>query len=224
MIEGVIFDMDGVLVDNVRYHVRAWKQLGLELGKTLTDDAIKRVFGQRNREIIDSLIGASSFTQEELCRHAAHKEELYRGFIKPELKPVTGLVAFLIDLRKEGIKAAVATSGPRDNVAMVLDGLNIRSFFEAVITGADVSRSKPDPEIFLLAARSLNLAPERCVVFEDSTSGIESARRANCRCIALATTHPPEELQLHHAGSIIRDFSGLSATAIRLMQVRSETP
>lgn len=213
MIGGAIFDMDGVLVDNVRFHMRAWKRLGQELGKTLTDDAIRQVFGQRNREMIESLIG-HSFSQEELIAHAARKEEFYRSFMKPELKPVTGLPEFLADLKTNKVKIAVATSGPRDNVAMVLDGLDIRSFFDAIVTGADITKSKPDPEIFLKAARLLDLPPADCVVFEDSTAGIKSALAAGCICIALATTHSPDELEAHHPAQIIRDFSGMNSASL----------
>jgi len=214
MIDGAIFDMDGVLVDNVEYHMRAWKQLGRESGKILTEEAVRTVFGQRNREIIGALI-SPSFSREELSRLAARKEELYRGFMLPELKPVAGLQEFLDDLRKEGLKTAVATSGPNENVAMVLDGLGIRGYFDAVVTGADVTKSKPDPEIFLLAAQRLGLPPGHCVVFEDSASGIKAARRAGCPCIALATTHKPEELTAHSPDRIVLDFCGIRASVLR---------
>ncbi len=216
MIKGAIFDMDGVLVDNVRYHMRAWKQLGSEFGITLTEDAIKRVFGQRNREIIKSLIG-DHLSEAEISDCAVRKEVLYRGFMKPELKPVAGLIDFLSELKQEGLKTAVASSGPRDNVAMVLDGLDIRGFFDSVVTGADIIRSKPDPEIFLLAAKNMALAPTECAVFEDSSSGIEAARRAHCRCIALATTHTREKLLDCTPDQIIKDFSDISVAYLRTL-------
>jgi beta-phosphoglucomutase len=216
MIRGAIFDMDGVLVDNVEYHLRAWKQLGREQGKELQREDIVKVFGQRNREMIAALL-ERPFSAEELGRCAARKEELYRSFMLPELKPVAGLPELLADLKEAGFKTAVATSGPRDNVEMVLGGLEINACFNAVVTGADVSNSKPHPEIFLLAAERLGLPPEECVVFEDSSSGIQAARHAGCFCIGLATTHPPEELQQYLPGQIVADFRGLTAETLKTL-------
>jgi len=209
MIDGVIFDMDGVLVDNMHYHAQAWRQLGRELGKNLSFEDVRRVFGQRNREIMEALIGPCS-DGEEAARRAARKEELYRGFMKPALKPHTGLMGFLDALKRDKIRMAVATSGPVENAAMVLDGLEIRRFFDVVTTGAEVSLSKPDPEIFLLSAAKLGLIPVQCVVFEDSIAGIQAARRAGCVCIGVATTHTRDELEVLHPSRIITDFSGLT--------------
>ena len=208
MIDGAIFDMDGVLVDNARYHIRAWQQLGRELGQKLTDADIRQVFGQRNREMIVALMGRS-FSEEEIVRHTSHKEELYRGIIASELAPTPGLREFLGELKKAGIKTAVATSGPKDNVRFVLEGLSLEPYFDAVVTGIDVTNSKPAPDIFLLAARRIGLHAGRCVVFEDSVAGIEAAHRAGSPCVALSTTHPVEELSRSSATRIIRDFTEL---------------
>ncbi len=210
MLEGAIFDMDGVLVNNAPYHIRAWKQLGKELGRELADDAIRAVFGQRNKEMLAALMGRN-FTPEELARHTARKEIIYREMIRPHLQPVDGLPEFLADLKQEGIRTALATSGPRENVDLVLRSLHFESCFNAVVTGADVSRSKPDPEIFLLAARCLGVPAEKSVVFEDSTAGVQAARRAGCLCIAVATTHSAAELEAFSPSRIILDFRNLRA-------------
>jgi beta-phosphoglucomutase len=214
MIRGAIFDMDGVLVDNVEYHLRAWKQLGREQGKELKREDVIKVFGQRNREMIVALMGRP-FTAEELTRCALRKEELYRSFMLPELKPVAGLPELLADLKRSAFKTAVATSGPKANVEMVLAGLRIEDCFDAVVTGADVKNSKPHPEIFLLATGKIGLPPEDCVVFEDSSSGILAARNAGCYCIGLATTHPPEDLQAYRPDKVVNDFRGLTAVALQ---------
>jgi HAD superfamily hydrolase (TIGR01509 family) len=157
---------------------------------------------------LEALIGPC-FSEEELSRQADRKEELYRSIMKRDMKPHTGLIEFLASLRREGIRMAVATSGPQDNASLILDGLNIRHFFGVVVTGADVSRSKPDPEIFLLAAGKMGVNPERCVVFEDSVAGIQAARSAGYLCIGVATTHTEEELEPLHPCQIISDFVGL---------------
>lgn len=205
--------MDGVLVDNARHHIRAWQLLGRELGQNLTDAQIRGVFGQRNSEMLATLIG-NSLLPEQILRYGDRKEVIYRELMAQALVPVPGLVEFLADLRKEGFKAAVATSGPKDNVNLVMDGLALRGWFDVIVTGAEVSRGKPDPDIFLLAARRLNLEAPQCVVFEDSTSGIEAARRAGSLCVALATTHSPEELKDLSASRIVSDFRDLRAKCI----------
>ena len=214
MIEGAVFDMDGVLVDNARYHIRAWQQLGLELGKNLGDEDIRAVFGQRNREMLAILI-SRTFSEEEIARHTRHKEEIYRGIIGPELVPLPGLMEFLAELKKAAIKIAVATSGPKDNVRFVLERLALEPWFDQVVTGIDVANSKPAPDIFLLAARRLGLPAERCLVFEDSTAGIEAAHRAGSPCIALSTTHTVEELSRTSTCKVIHDFTEIRVSDLQ---------
>jgi beta-phosphoglucomutase len=205
MVKGAIFDMDGVIVDNVMYHLEAWKQLGRELGREFRDEDVNRVFGKRNREILRSLMGPD-IPDEELAKYGPRKEELYRAVMAPELRPVPGLPEFLRSLQASAIKTAVATSGPIENVRFVLDGLGLQDAFDAIITGMDVRESKPDPAIFLLASRRLGLPPADCVVFEDSPPGIKAGQAAGCRCIALATTHRADELLQYQPDRIIRDF------------------
>ena len=199
--------MDGVLVDNVDHHVEAWRCFGHELRKDLTEEAIRETFGQRNREMLEALLGRS-LSDQGVQQHGERKEELYRKLMGPDLqaKAVPGLVDFLSQLKEQDYRMAVATSGPPENANFVLDGLGIRNYFHAVVTGADVVRGKPDPEIFLLAAKQLGLSPWRCVVFEDSSSGIAAARQAGSPCVALATTHQTEELCKFLPDLIIRDF------------------
>lgn len=206
--------MDGVLVDNARYHIRAWKQLGKELGRDLTDDQVRSVFGQRNSEMLQALID-KGLSPDEAARYGDRKEAIYRGLIASELMPVAGLTGFLGELLEGNFKTAVATSGPDENVALVVDGLGLRPYFHVIVTGSEVSRGKPEPDIFLLAAKKLNLEASECVVFEDSTSGIEAARRAGSPCIALATTHSHEELKASPVFRIVDDFSGLGAADLR---------
>jgi beta-phosphoglucomutase len=213
MIQGAIFDMDGVLVDNLSYHVHAWQQFGREMGRDLAERDIRAVFGQRNREMVRKLLGPG-LRDEDIPRLTERKEQIYRDCITPDLHPVPGLHDFLEQLKSAGIRSAVATSGPRVNVDFVLDRLAIRDYFDAIITGAEVTRSKPEPEIFLLAARQLGVEPEHCVVFEDSAAGIEAANRAGSICVALATTHSVEELRGQKVARIIPDFRSLTASNI----------
>jgi beta-phosphoglucomutase family hydrolase len=216
MIEGAIFDMDGVLVDNLDYHLSAWKQLGQELGRTITDAQIQQVFGQRNREMLRALIG-KDFSEDKVRQHTLRKEEIYRGLIREFLAEVKvpGLKCLLEGLSEAQFGIALATSGPIENVQLVLEGLSVSSYFREILTGADVSRGKPHPDVFLLAAERLRLPPEECVVFEDSISGVEAALAANCQCIALCTTHSPEELKPLGATLLINDFRKLTVQSLQ---------
>ncbi len=208
MIRGAIFDMDGVLVDNNRHHLAAWKALGREMGRDFSDADILRLFGQRNREILNALLDRVP-SDDELLRYGPRKEELYREIMRPELVSVPGLGEFLADLRANSIRMAVATSGPQENLEFVLEGLEINRFFDVLVTGPEVPRSKPYPDIFLRAAERLGFPPADCVVFEDSAPGIQAALNAGCPCVALATTHNAAELEAYGPSLIVADFRGL---------------
>lgn len=214
MIKGAIFDMDGVIVDNISHHLRAWKQLGHELGREFRDDDVKRVFGKRNREILRSLIG-DAVPDEQLVEYGRRKEELYRAIMAPDLRPVAGLPEFLLTLKGDGIRTAVATSGPIENVRFVLDGLGFEKLFDEIITGPDVRESKPHPAIFLLAAARLGLQPRDCVVFEDSPPGIKAGKASGCLCVGLATTHPADELRQYQPDRIFGDFREIELSELQ---------
>jgi beta-phosphoglucomutase family hydrolase len=209
MVEGAIFDMDGVLLDNARYHIRAWQKLGKELGEQFTPEAIRSVFGRRNREILPAIM-KNPPSESEAIKLTERKEAHYRELIRGEIRPVPGLMKFLGNLKEQGVPAAVGTSAPIENVEMTLEALGLKSYFAAVVIGAEVARSKPAPDIFLAAAKRMSLPPERCVVFEDSASGLQAANAAGCPCVALSTTHTAEELCAYPAIAIIPDFTKVS--------------
>ncbi len=208
--------MDGVLVDNLEFHLEAFQQFGKEQGKSLTREAIQSVFGRRNEDMLKALL-KQELNQSDSDRFAERKEEIYRELIEPHLHEymVPGLLDFLQRLTNENFGIALATSGPVENVDFVLDRLDIRHCFNAIVTGDQVTHGKPHPEAFFLAARRIQCDPVDCVVFEDSISGIRAALNGNCKCIAVSTTHPIEEIEAEKPHMIIADFTKLTVADIR---------
>ena len=188
-----IFDMDGTLVDNMRFHTEAWRILIEENGCEFNERKfLVETAGQTNREIIPSVFGAMS--NERFSELALRKEELYREAYFPHRKPVDGLVEFLDASRMLGIKMAVSTAASPANMAFILDGLDLRKYFGAITTAADVKRGKPDPEIFLLSAANVGVEPGNSIVFEDAFFGFEAAKRAGMKAIGITTVNSYDEI------------------------------
>lgn len=203
---GILFDMDGVIADTNPYHKISIQQFCTRHGIEASDKFLKeKVYGRVNKEWIPNLFGA--LQAAEIEQLAAEKEQLFRELYAPHLQAVEGLVDFLQLLQKHKIKAAVATSAPLENADFILDGLNIRSYFQAVLHSADVDRGKPDPEIYLKAAAALNEYPEDCIVIEDSIAGVQAGIAAGARVIAITTTHEADEFD--PVSLVIEDFNGL---------------
>lgn len=211
MIKCVIFDMDGVLVDNMAIHMEAFRQMVLRYNLSEGEDNdFAYLNGRGNEDIVRALFPAEIVEAKGAEALGQEKEALYREIYAPTIAPVAGLKELLQALRRGGYRCAVGSSGPKENVAFVLDRCDIEEFFEVRISGDMVTRCKPDPEIFLTAAERLGAEPSECLVFEDSASGIEAARRAGMEVIALATTHSAEHLTKHaQAERIINDFTEL---------------
>lgn len=184
-----IFDMDGTLVDNMRYHGLAWQRLLDENGiDGRAEELLVNTAGRTNREIVPTIFPNAS--AEEVLRLAGRKEDLYRELYGPERRPVVGALGFLDAARGLGIKLGLATAAPPKNVEFILDGLDLRRCFESVTDSSEVSRGKPDPEIFLLTAGKLGADPSKCIVFEDAINGFEAAARAGMRSVGIATVNP----------------------------------
>lgn len=206
-----IFDMDGTLVDNMRFHTDAWGKLLQENGVEMNaHDFLVKTAGKTNREILPTVF--DDITEERITELANRKETLYRETFLPERKPVLGAVEFLEETRKLGIKMAVATAAPDENVEFILDGLDLRKYFAAVTTANDVTKGKPNPEIFLKSAEKLRVEPQNCLVFEDALGGFEAACRAGMKSIGIATVNSIEEiLRLDSVVEAHADFSDLNS-------------
>lgn len=207
----VIFDMDGVIAASNPYHRRAWQAVCRKHGRRVADSKFTRIYGRVNAEIVEFLFGRR-LPKADILRYADEKESAYRAAYGPHVKPVAGLPAFLEKLKRAGVKRAVATSAPTENVRLILRGTRVRPYFRTVVDSTGIKRGKPRPDIFLRAARLLGVAPARCVVIEDSLAGIEAARRARMKVVGITTTHSRKELS--HADKTIRNFSGLEPEAL----------
>jgi beta-phosphoglucomutase len=189
-----IFDMDGTIIDSMPFHILSWLRLFAELGIHITADEIRRNNRGTIGEVLRRIMG-SHLSDAKVAALGGQKEALFRELYRPHLALIAGLEPFLDEAKRLGIPMALATSAGRDNIAFVLDGLAIRSYFDAVVGGDDVEKGKPDPEVLLTAAAMLKMPPERCVVFEDSLSGIEAAHRAGMTVVAITTTLDAQDLR-----------------------------
>jgi beta-phosphoglucomutase len=202
----VIFDMDGVIVDNHVYHERAWKIFAGNHNKILKTEDFYKHFGGTNREILNDLFGPG-LSDDKIKSLAREKEEIYRRIYSTEIKAVNGLERLLISLKDNNIKTAIATSAPLLNVEFVLRETSLSDYFNAVVHDSMISHSKPHPEIYLKTAQALNREPRKCIAIEDTIKGIESARSAGMKVIGIATTYPVDKLKI--ADMCIENFNEL---------------
>ncbi len=205
-----LFDMDGVLVDNHRFHMESWQQFATHHGRTITASQYARFINGRVAADSMPYVMQRALLVEEISTLAEEKEAIYRELYAQTLAPTPGLIDFLSALKNQNVPMAVGTSAPISNIAFTLDGTGIRSYFSAIVDASMIHRGKPDPEIYLAAAQRLGISPERCVVFEDAFSGIEAGLRAGMAVVALATTHTRDELIASKAQLIIDDFTQLT--------------
>jgi HAD superfamily hydrolase (TIGR01509 family) len=208
----VLFDMDGVIVDSNLYHKLAFEAFLKRHNVSLTDEELKtQVYGRTNAEIM-RFIFKDNFSIERGEVWADEKEAIFRELYE-EVSPVKGLVPFLQTLKANGVKTAVGTSAPKLNLDFILDKINVRQYFDALLHSADVQFGKPNPEIYLKAASRLNTAPSNCIVIEDSLPGVKAGLDAGMKVIGITTTHTIEELANAHM--VIDDFDGLTTPALQ---------
>jgi beta-phosphoglucomutase len=203
----VIFDVDGVLVDSYRAHLESWQALAREYGMTLTESRFAALFGQTSRDIIRRIWG-SGLSDRQIAAMDQGKEAFYRDILRRTFPTMDGAVELIDALSAAGFLLAVGSSGPPENVAMALEGLGRAQCFGARVTGMEVTRGKPDPQVFLMAARRLGIAPRNCAVIEDAPAGITAALAGGMIAIALTGTAPPSKLlQAHLTVESLRDLT-----------------
>ena len=184
----LIFDMDGVLIDSMPVHEQAWQRYLESIGVNgdRGSQIIAGMHGRRNDQIVRDFLGPSA-DDGEVHRHGAAKEQLYRDLLAPQLhqRLVPGVAQLLG--RTRGIPVGLATNAERANADFFLEGSGLRGYFQVVVDGSQVSHPKPAPDVYLRAARELGVLPQNCIVFEDSTVGVASARAAGARVVGVLT-------------------------------------
>jgi len=190
---GVIWDMDGVLVDTGDLHYLAWSRVLPKYGLPFGREMFRATFGMNNAGILTILLGRPP-EPELLTEISDGKEQMFRQMVRGSVSLLPGVRAWLEKLRRAGFRQAIASSAPQANVDTLVDELGLRDLFDALVSGFALP-GKPDPATFLEAARAIQVPPERCVVVEDATAGVEGAHRAGMKCIAVTTTNPAEALQ-----------------------------
>jgi beta-phosphoglucomutase family hydrolase len=206
MTRACIFDMDGVLIDSGAHHRRAWQALVKELGvKPLDPEFWRLSIGRRAEDAVPLILGRA-VPIEEARRLAHRKRELYGELSRHGTETVEGVVAFIDELTRLRVRRAVGTSATRPDVDALLGALDLLARFDAVVTAEDVTRGKPDPQVYLEAARRLAVPPAECLVFEDAVSGVQAARTAGMRAIGVTTAHTGAELTAAGAEAVIDDF------------------
>jgi beta-phosphoglucomutase len=206
-----VFDMDGTIVDNMDFHTQSWieffrrRDMGLE-----PHEFFRATAGRQGKEIIRTYLG-EDMLDAEVATLNREKEEIYRELYEPHRKELEGFSAFIAAAKARGIALAVATAGPPGNIAFVLDGLDLRRHFDAVVGAADVARGKPHPDVFLKAAELVGAAPADCIVFEDAPLGVEAARNAGMPAVVFTTTLDEIAFAAYdNVITIARDFTELS--------------
>jgi len=198
MIREALWDVDGTLVDTAAEHFRAWQKVARELNRTFSEADFARTFGWRNSEILRDWL--SPDLDDATCtRLGDRKETLYRERVREQgVDLLPGVGPMLSELRASGIRQVVGSSAPRENVELLLQAARIRHYFDALVTGDDVPRGKPAPDVFL---QGMQTEPKACVVFEDAVAGIQAAKAAHMWCVAIRFVGHHSEERLREAGA-----------------------
>lgn len=215
--QAVIFDVDGVLVDSYDAHLASWLATAREHDVPFTREDFDRTFGRTGRDIIRMLWPNGSALSDAAIRAIDEdKEKRYRAIVTQAFPAMDGAAELVTQLHKAGFRIAAGSSGPPENVRLAVERLGAAHAFEALVTGMDVTRGKPDPQVFLLAAERLGVPPARCVVVEDAPAGVEAAHRAGMKCVGLISTgRTPADVA--HADRVVRSLRELTPRDVAVL-------
>lgn len=196
MSKAFIFDLNGTLINDMKFHEHAWDSIingDFNAGLSL-EEVAKQMYG-KNEEVLTRVFGPDKFSDEEMHKISIEKEKRYQSDYRKHLKLIDGLEDFLRKAKENKIPMALGTAAIPFNVDFVLDNCNIRKYFDAIVTADDVTTSKPDPQTFTKAAEKLGVAFDQCIVFEDSPKGVEAAQNAGMKAVAIKTMHDEKDFQ-----------------------------
>lgn len=202
-----LFDLNGTMINDMAFHIRAWHGILNDLGAGISLERMKEECYGKNEEVIERVM-PGRFSPEEKQKMGFEKEKQYQQEFKPHLQLLPGLTEFLLQAQQSGIKMAIGSAAIMFNIDFVIDNLDIRSYFGALISADHVVKSKPDPETFLECATELGIDPVNCLVFEDAPKGVEAAANAGMDCVVLTTMHEGHEFdQFSNVKMLIADYS-----------------
>lgn len=216
MTPAIIWDVDGTLVDTAAHHFQAWADFAAQIGKPFTRADFAATFGMRNPEILRKLFDPNA-DDARCAQWGEQKEDLYRASVRREgTALLPGVANLLAAFAEAGWPQAVGSSAPLGNLDLLLGVTGTRHYFGAVVTGDDVTRGKPDPEVFLIAASKLGADPKRCVVFEDAVAGVEAAKAGGMVCVAVTFVkhHPAEKLRAAGADVVVASLEEITVEQV----------
>lgn len=194
-----LFDLNGTMINDMEFHNHAWHSiLTKDLGANISFEAVKKEMYGKNQDLLERVFGIGHFSQEQIDQISIEKEHRYQAAYKKHLILIPGLDKFLEQAKEAGIKMAIGSAAIPFNINFVLDNLDVRNYFSAIVSAEDVKNSKPDPETFTKGATILGIMPDDCVVFEDAPKGVEAAQNAGMKCVALTTMHSADEFSAYH--------------------------
>ncbi|MDQ6762029.1 MAG: HAD family phosphatase [Bacteroidota bacterium] len=207
-----IFDLNGTMIDDMHYHAEAWYDiLNNDLNAGLNWEEVKKEMYGKNSELLVRVFGKDHFSQQKMQELSIEKEKKYQKAYLPKLQLIQGLQDFLEEAERQNIPMAIGSAAIPFNIDFVLDNLNIRHFFKAIVSANDVATSKPDPETFIKCAELLGVNPGDCIVFEDAPKGVEAAQIAGMKTVVLTTMHCAEEFtKYNNVLEFIPDYTGLN--------------
>jgi len=208
MNRGVIFDLDGVIVDTGSFHRQSWYDLAEKEGFVMSDELFYSTFGMQNYQIIPKL-ACKQVSRNEIDRMSDWKEKRYRELVAGKLQLLDGVKMLLEDLKSHGFALAIGTSTPRINLDFMFEHITLSGFFDAYVTGEEVVNSKPAPDTFLKASEKLSIPPDKCVVVEDAVAGIQAGKAAGMAVVAVTNT--TDRARLAQADLVVDSLTELGA-------------